>query len=102
MVELNLKQLVSQIRGELEDLDRERQAQGKSPLFELEKLELEVKFTVTENQAKKAGFDLKIVSAGTEGTHRQETVHTVKLQYRLSEDAGTGGRAHSSSGRWTR
>lgn len=101
MSELNLKKLVSAVRDELEALDRERAKQKRSPLFQLESVELELNFTVVESDSTKGGLDLKIVSFGTDEALREEQVQSVRLRYRVApsaEDAGLPGtRAHSEN-----
>ena len=101
MPDLNLRELVSRIRSELEDVDRQRQADSKPALLTLESVDLELKFTVASSDSTKGGFDLKIVAVGREGGVREEAVQTIRLQYKVAKDAKgnspVGGRAHSSS-----
>lgn len=101
MAELNLKKLVSAVRDELEALDRERASGKRPPLFQLESMELELKFTVAESDSAKGGMDLKIVSFGADKALREEQVQSVRLRYRVApsaEDAKLlGTRAHSEN-----
>ncbi|HEV2705542.1 MAG TPA: trypco2 family protein [Pyrinomonadaceae bacterium] len=97
---INLKELVSAIRSELEQIDQARIMDAKPPLFHLTNLELELNFTVVENDSQKAGFDLKVVSLGSDlGTSSQE-VQKVILKFEVPAEAKTstvlGVRAHSS------
>lgn len=98
---LNLKELVEHIRDELEHADRERAIQGREPLFKLEMLELEVKFTVTDESTGKGGIDLKVVTFGRQGSVASEAVQTIRLQYKpLQREEGLlppGSLAHPSS-----
>lgn len=87
MINESLKQLIVQVRDSLESVDSERQAEGRAPLFELESLELEIKFTVNEGEATKGGFDIKVVSLGTENSVRSEEVQTLRLTYRVASHA---------------
>jgi hypothetical protein len=77
----SLSALVEHVRRELETIDLQRQAAGKVALFSLSSLELELHFTVTHNDTKKGGIDLKIVSAGLETAHKAEQVHKIKILY---------------------
>jgi len=101
MAKINLQELISQIRDELETLDRNREAAGKPPLFHLESLELELKFAVAENAGSKGGVDLKVISFGADEAVREEQVQTVRLRYRAAptteETPLPGTRAHSTS-----
>jgi len=101
MTKINLQELISQIRDELEQVDRGRETAGKPPLFQLESLELELKFTVAESQESKGGLDLKVVSFGADQAVREEQVQTVRLCYRTVPTADEaplpGTRAHASS-----
>jgi len=83
-----LKQLIIQIREALEAADKARQSAEKPALFELESMELEVKFTVADSGTRKGGFDFKIVALGTEGTVRSEEVQTLRLKYRVAPQTG--------------
>jgi hypothetical protein len=101
MVRSNLKQLVTEIRAALEEVDSERRSSGKPALFELETLELEIKFTVTESDTTKGGFDIKIITLGSEGNIRGEAIQGLRLSYRVATSAVgadlPGTRFHSSS-----
>jgi hypothetical protein len=95
---LNLKDLVSSIRDELEQIDKGRQLAGKEALFQLKQLELELKFVVAGNGSARTGFDIKVISFGGEVGIRTEEVHTVKITFEVPADAGNvlGVRAHGS------
>jgi len=98
MANIPLKELVQEIRRQLEELDSERIEEGADPLLLLETVSLELKFTVAESAAGKGGFDLKIVTVGSEKQDRTEAVQTVSIQYRVDPNyQGSGHRAHRSS-----
>lgn len=84
MISESLKELIIQVRNSLEAVDNERQLDERPALFELESLELEVKFTVGETDVVKGGFDIKIVAIGSEGSVRSEEVQTLRLKYRVA------------------
>jgi hypothetical protein len=98
MSAVNLRNLVEEIRRELEAVDRDREARNAEALFELQGMDLELKFTLSEATTGKAGLDLKLITAGNETQVRSETVHTVKISYRVNAQyRGAGRRAHSSA-----
>jgi hypothetical protein len=98
VVGLQLTDLIDTIRNELAAVDENRIRDGAEPLFELERLELELRFTVEQRAAGKTGFDIKVLTAGGEETLREELIQTVKISYRFVGESGTlGGRAHWSS-----
>jgi hypothetical protein len=98
MSTINLKELVQEIRKQLEELDQERIAQGTDAMFELQNVELELKFTVRGSSSQKGGLDIKIVTAGTEKQEGTETIQTIKISYKASPlYQGVGTRAHHST-----
>ena len=100
MPRIQLKELVQEVRRQLESLDQERTAAGADALFELQSMELELRFTVEESTTGKGGFDLKVITAGGEDKESSESVQTVKITYRVPDGyRGFGGRAHSSGHR---
>ncbi|MDB5388248.1 MAG: hypothetical protein JWM11_3894 [Planctomycetaceae bacterium] len=84
MVSDSLKRLITEVRDSLVAIDNERSTAQRHALFELEFMELEIKFTVADSGTQKGGIDLKIVSLGTEGTIRSEEVQTLRLKYRVA------------------
>lgn len=98
---IDLKDLVVSVRKSLESTDTEMRLAKKDPLFELESLELELKFTVEEAVGGKSGFDLKIVSLSGQTDVRSEQVQTLKVKYVVAQGAKAKGvvgtRAHSAA-----
>lgn len=98
---IDLNKLVVAIRSGLEQADLESRNAGKDALFELDSLELELKFLVAEQAGMKGRFDLKIVSFGTSDDVKTEQVQTIKVKYAVSKDAlrtgVPGTRAHAES-----
>ena len=98
MNHIQLKALVQEVRRQLEELDRERFSEGADELFELQSMDLELKFTVGSSGTDKSGFDFKIVTLADECQQRAEAIQTIKLSYRVAaEYRGFGRRAHHSS-----
>jgi Trypsin-co-occurring domain 2 len=98
---INLVQLVSAVRSQLESTEREMRSAGKAPLFDLEGFELEIKFTVSENDTQKGGFDIKVVNLGSQSDVKAEEVQSIKIKYSVSRRALStgvlGSRAHSTT-----
>lgn len=100
METVQLKELVQEIRRQLEELDRERIAQGAAALFELQGIDIELKFTVGSSATAKGGLNISVITAGGESQERSEAIQTIKISYRASPQyQGFGGRAHHSSNR---
>jgi hypothetical protein len=76
---MEIKDLIADLRSQLEALDKERQDSSLSPLFVLSSVEVELSFVVKENEDTKVGFDLKIVSANMGGAHAQESIQKLKI-----------------------
>jgi Trypsin-co-occurring domain 2 len=102
-LQLNLTELVTAVRDQLEELDRARILAEKPPLFHLSRMELELAFTVVESDAIKGGFDLKVVSLGGQTSLRSEQIQRIKLSFEVPAEAIKAGvpgtRAHSTSRR---
>lgn len=96
-VSLNLAELITTIRDELEQLDKNRVAVGREALFRLSSLELELNFVVEENSAAKGGIDLKVVSLGADLGVRREQVQKVVLKYEVPTNNLLGTYAYESS-----
>jgi hypothetical protein len=97
-IRLNLVDLVTSIRDELEQADKARLVSGKAALFQLSGLELELNFVVSETAGAKGGFDIKVLSVGGDVSVRTEEVHKVKLTFEIPDEAKTvlGARARGS------
>ena len=105
----DLRSLISAIRTELEQADAAARAARKDTLFRLAGLELELNFIVKTTDTVKGGFDLKIVSLGSQIGASSEEVQKVRVRFdvakgafeqgvlgtRYSDEAGEGPRAQS-------
>jgi hypothetical protein len=98
---IDLQNLVTAIRDELERIDEGRLKAKKPALFHLADMELELNFTVVENVGAKGGIDLKVVSFGMEGSLKSEQVQKVRLKFKVPKEVQAanvvGARAHSTS-----
>jgi hypothetical protein len=86
-LKLNLMELVSAIRDELEQLDKARTEAGRKALFHLSAMELELNFVVEENTTAKGGFDIKVVSLGGDIGVRTEQVQKAVLKFNVPSSA---------------
>ena len=100
MSNLEIAELVSKVRAELEDLDSRRIEDKKLPFFKLQTMELEIRFVARETSKASGGVDLKIVSFGGESGVLAEEVQTIRLKYGMADfkTIGTpiGSRGHSA------
>lgn len=76
---MEIKELIEDLRRQLEALDRDRQDADLPALFSLGSVEVEISFVVKESADGKAGFDVKIVSANMGGGHSQESIQKMKI-----------------------
>jgi hypothetical protein len=99
--EIDLDVLVAAVRRSLVKADLEMRKERKEALFNLETMELELKFTVTSTDNLKGGINLQIVSLEQVDDLKREAVQTVKLRYAISQLASEGkvlgARAHSTA-----
>jgi hypothetical protein len=89
-LKLNLAELVTAIRDELEQLDKKRNESGREALFRLSSLELELNFIVQESNSAKGGFDIKVVSLGADLGIRTEQIQKVVLKYEVATKNAVG------------
>jgi hypothetical protein len=91
-----VKDLISMIRQQLEELDQERRDARAPALLKLDTVELEINFTVEETATKTGGVDLKVVSFGGDKQVKTEQVHkvTVKLSVAPEAEGRLGSRYH--------
>jgi hypothetical protein len=83
---LNLEQLVTMIRDELERVDSAQQKAKRGALFRLSGLEVELSVVVEENTSAKGGFDIKVLSLGAETGVRTEQIQKILLKYDVPSD----------------
>lgn len=76
----NLTDVISKIRDELVSLDAKRREQGREALFELTEAEIEINFVVETSDAIKGGFDLKVISLGTEDHYKGKEIQKIKIK----------------------
>jgi len=85
--DINMRDLLVAVRCNLEQAGEDLKRSGKEPLFQLETLELELKFVVEEATEIKGGFNVKIVSVGGAGSDKAQQTQTIRLKYQASKNA---------------
>jgi len=76
---LFIKDLIRQVHDELLASQKERLSRDESPIFEVEKLTLEVNFIITDETEAKGGFNFKIITAGIGNKYTDQQIHKVTL-----------------------
>jgi Trypsin-co-occurring domain 2 len=81
---LFVKDLIRRVHQELLESQRERQECQDAPIFEVEKLTIEVNFVVMHSTTGHAGLDFKIITIGGAGVganveYQQQQVHKITL-----------------------
>jgi len=77
---LFIKDLLARVQEELRDSQREREARSEEPIFEVDRLTLEVNFVAQVDSELRGGLDLKIVTAGAGQHYQSQQVHKVVLE----------------------
>lgn len=76
---LHVKDIIRRVHSELIESQTERENNNEPPLFIVDKLTLEVNFTVTENTGVGGKFDLKVITADSAKTVEEQQVHKITL-----------------------
>lgn len=76
---MQIKDVISKLRLQLEALDQERRDGNKPPLFNLSSVEVELSFIIKDSEDGKVGFDIKVISAGMGGSQATESVQKMKI-----------------------
>jgi hypothetical protein len=99
--ELDLSDLLTAVRAELDRHERGMRAEGRLELFELQEMELEVAFVVTSDRKRGSKLDFKLLAVSADAGAASSTTHRLTLKYKVSDEARAldtpGQRAHSSS-----
>lgn len=100
---LNLYELITAIKEELEQLDTDRRNSGKQALLQLEEVTLELNFVVTNQKKGDGKINIWVVTIGGEGSLEQQQTQKICLKLKLAdvnrddEDYPVGSRLHSTS-----
>jgi hypothetical protein len=98
---MDVSTVISTLKTELEALDLARRKRRDPSLFALASVEVELTFTIVENDTTKGGFDLKVIQAGLANTLKHEEIQKVRVTLHPSVDnsevAPLGSRFHSPS-----
>jgi len=81
---LFVKDLIRRVHQELLDSQKERQECEEGPMFEVERLTIEVNFVVTHSTEAHGGLDFKIITIGGAGVganaeYQHQQVHKITL-----------------------
>lgn len=76
---ISMKALIRRISDELLESQRERQLQGLPAVFEVQGLDIEVSFVVTESRQGGGGFDLRVIKADGSMKYEDQSVQKVTL-----------------------
>ncbi|GEM_PF-2108845 len=76
---LFIKDLIRRVYDELYESQREREAGGQDPIFQVSTLTLEVNFVVVRGKGLKGGVDFKVITAGGDKTYEQQQIQKVTL-----------------------
>ncbi|MBS2212485.1 hypothetical protein KEM09_13800 [Carboxylicivirga mesophila] len=87
MSELNLKELIHQVREELIASEELREQKGLDTLFEVDKLKIEVNFVVEKVSGKSGGVNLKVIDGKLNKTYTEQQVHKITLDLKVPEEA---------------
>lgn len=88
--DLNLKDLIRQISNELILSQTERENEQIEPIFQVDRLHIEVNFIVEKNAKIKGGFDLKVVTTGMEEDKKEQLIHKIALDLTPVKNAKSG------------
>ena len=83
---LGLAELIRSVYEELVDAQKQREEANELPIFEVEKLELEIGFTVSRSGSGKGGINIQIAEIGSELEYSNEKIHRIHLTLRALPD----------------
>lgn len=81
-IKLGIADLISAIRTELADAEKRLRDAGHNPLFVTRELELDIGFVVEKSGTAGAKFDIRVLSAGGEGTYSSANTQRVRLLFK--------------------
>ena len=89
-IELNLSDLIHQIRDELAASAEKREKDGKAPIFQLDEMELEIHFGVTREAGANGKIKFSVLSLaegeiGGDGKVQSEQIQTVRLKFKTPD-----------------
>jgi hypothetical protein len=81
---LGVDEVVTQLKGELERMETERETSGAHPLFVLHDFDVELAFVVSRDASQKGKIEYQVVSAEMERKIATEQTHKIVLHMRLA------------------
>ena len=97
MQELELSDMLVQLRKELKTAQQKAKDDNEDLLFKLEDIEVEVQFMVSDKDKTEAGLKFYVFNAGAGEEKATQTVHKLKLK--MVPETADGGDVKVSSGK---
>jgi len=93
---LFVKELIRRVHQELKDSKAEREQSGDPPIFEVERMTIEVNFVAVESREAKGGLNFKIITVGGvdlggAASYQRQQVHKMTLSLSAIAYADGGG-----------
>lgn len=82
---LSIQELIRNVQSELMSSENERKSKGLPPLFELDGLELEIKFMVKREKVGKGKVDFRLIAIETGKNDSVEHSHTLKIRLKPTD-----------------
>ncbi|MCU4155690.1 hypothetical protein J1N10_06850 [Carboxylicivirga sp. A043] len=86
MSELNLKELIHEVREELIASEKLRVQKGLDTLFEVDMLKIEVNFVVEKISGKSGGVNLKVIDGKLNKEYKEQQVHKITLDLKVPDE----------------
>jgi hypothetical protein len=93
---INLSNLISTIRTELEEMEKKRIECNKEPMFQLKSMNIEINFVVEESSAGDAGFDIRVIKAGLSTKYTTSEIQKILLTFDIPNIKILGVRLHEN------
>ncbi len=76
---IGLKQFINLIKNEIISVNDDVKSVNEIPLFDIQSLELEIQFVLSQSDTTQGTFDLKILSIGSDTKSIENITHRVKI-----------------------
>jgi hypothetical protein len=91
---LNLSNLISTVKNELEEMEKKRIESNIEPMFQLRTMNIEINFVVEESNAGNTGFDIKVIKAGLSTKFSSSEIQKISLTFDIPNTKILGIRLH--------
>ena len=88
--DVSVKALIRHVTRELIESREERREAGDPAVFEVDSLDIEISFVVTESTTGSGGFDLRVIRAGLDKHYDEQAVQRITLHLRAPEPGAAG------------